>query len=96
MKAFRIKFSFWIGLRKHESFWLWVNGEYAASAAIYWQNNKPNNPGVDQDCARIRVNINHQNKKYGRTTADGVVRLEKLHSAKRNIPQTTDADWKLK
>ena len=68
MQALSIKKYFWIGLRKHESLWLWVNGEYAAPAAIYWAQNEPGNSGLDQNCTRIRIN---SDQKYGRTTVRG-------------------------
>ena len=60
-----MKNNFWIGLRKYGSLWLWVNGEYAAPASIYWEQNEPNNYNVDRDCALIQPN---SDQNYGRTT----------------------------
>ena len=64
MQALSIQDSLWIGLRKHESLWLWVNGEYAAPAAIYWVQDKLNKFGLDKQCGHIRVNMN-RNQNYG-------------------------------
>ena len=73
MQAFLSKREFWIGLRKHDNLWLWVNGEYAAPAAIYWQNNELDNSGLNRHCARIRGN---QNK--GRVTIKGHCSLSRI------------------
>ena len=64
VQAWSIKRSFWIGLIKHGSLWLWVNGEYAAPTAIYWEQNLPDNSFVNRRCGQIRTTY------YGRTTAD--------------------------
>ena len=65
VQALSIRSNFWIGLRKYGSLWIWVTGEYTATAAIYWQQNEPNNKNGSEDCGCIRIADNR-----GRTTND--------------------------
>ena len=67
MQALSITSGFWIGLRRHGSLWLWVNGEYAAPAAIYWHQTEPDNFNGNEDCAFILVYNKWNNE---RTTHD--------------------------